>query len=201
MRIATSFAALAVGAGLIAAPAVATAGPDHAASHGTVTSNVPRVVPAPAFLTKAAAANQFEIVTGQLAQQRAQASAIKDLGAMFVTDHTALLQQGAQVAAQLNIPVTPTLSRKQQATVDKLQRLSGKAFDAAWLRAQLAAHEDALALNLAGAIRGENTAIRTLGQGALPVVTKHYGELLDLVEAGSAPGGHRHGHRGHGARS
>jgi predicted outer membrane protein len=141
------------------------------------------LVRARVFLPKAASANEFEIVTGQLAQQKAQSAAIRDLGAMFVTDHTALLAQGAQVAQQLGVSAPPTLNGYQQAVVNRLSTLSGPAFDAAWLRAQLAAHQSALALNLAGAIRGENTAIRTLAQGALPVVAKHFGELIDLATA------------------
>jgi putative membrane protein len=175
-----SLAVIATTLGLAIAPGTAMAhGHKHHRHHHATHS---RLLPAAVFLPKAASANQFEIVTGQLAQQKAQSAAIRDLGAMFVTDHTALLQQGAHVAQQLGIAAPPTLDRRQQAVVNQLSRLSGRAFDAAWLRAQLAAHKDALALNLAAAIRGENTAIRTLGQGALPVVTKHFGELLDLIE-------------------
>jgi predicted outer membrane protein len=60
--------------------------------------------------------------------------------------------------------------------------LSGARFDAAWPRAQLAAHQQALALNLLAAIHGENASIRTLGQGALPTITRHLGELLDIAQ-------------------
>jgi putative membrane protein len=102
---------------------------------------------------------------------------------MFVADHTALLQQGAQVAQQLGIPAPATLDARRQAIVDRLGTLSGARFDAAWLRAQLAAHQQALALNLLAAIRGENASIRTLGQGALPIVTRHFGELLDIAQS------------------
>jgi hypothetical protein len=118
-------------------------------------------------------------------QQRAQSSAIKDLGAMFVTDHTAALAQVTAVASQLGVDPPDGLGPKQQAVVDRLQSLNGEEFDAVWLRAQLVAHRKALILHLRAAIRGENDAIRTLGQGALPVITKHLGELIDLAGAGT----------------
>jgi putative membrane protein len=172
--------------GLAASPSVAAAHHRHHGHHGRH-GHAPRLVPAAVFLPAAASANEFEIVTGGLAQQRAQSTAVRDLGAMFVTDHTALLAKGAQVAQQLGIAAPAQLTPGQQAIVARLEQLSGAAFDAAWLRAQIVAHESALALNLAGAIRGENTAIRTLAQGALPVITNHFGELLDLAAAGSAP--------------
>jgi hypothetical protein len=84
--------------------------------------------------------------------------------------------------------VPPGLDPKAQAVADRLATLSGDAFDRAWLRAQLWAHEKALALNLRGAIRGETPEIRTLGQGALPVIAHHLADLLDLAEAADDDG-------------
>jgi putative membrane protein len=202
----TSARTVAVTLGAIAAAAVPTwavASPDHAsaparaAHHGHVYGygfGHHALLPAEVYLTRAAQSNRFEIVTGQLAQQRASSAAVKELGAMFVQHHTALLQQGAAVAAQLGITVPEGLSPSQQAIVDRLSQLSGRAFDAAWIRVQIHAHRAALRLNLRAAIRGENTAIRTLAQGALPIVTQHLGELLDLASDayGRHYGGHHH---------
>jgi putative membrane protein len=190
MRTSTrSLAVIATSLGLAAAPGTAVAHGTHHHRHHHHHAARPAVVPAAVFLPKAASANEFEIVTGNLAQ-KSQSAAIRALGAMFVTDHTAALQQGAQVAAQLGISAPPQLNRHQQAIADRLARLSGRAFDAAWLRAQLAAHQQALALHLAAAIRGENDAIRMLAQGALPMITKHLGELIDIAE-GSGARAHR----------
>jgi predicted outer membrane protein len=189
-------AVLVVATGFAALPAWAVATPDRTAHrvpadhHGHHGHHRPAVLPAAVFLPKAAAGNRFEIVTGQLAQQRAQSDAVKALGAMFVTDHTAALQQVTQVAATLGVALPNGLDPMQQAIVDRLQTLSGAAFDAAWLEAQIPAHRTALRLHLRAAIRGENDAVRMLGQNALPVITKHLGELLDI--AGDA--GYAYGH-------
>jgi predicted outer membrane protein len=181
---------LVVATGFAALPAWAVATPDrtahrvpadhhgHFGHHGHHRS---AVLPAAVFLPKAAAGNRFEIVTGQLAQQRAQSDAVKALGAMFVTDHTAALQQVTQVAGNLGVSLPPGLDPMQQAIVDRLQTLTGAEFDAAWLHAQIPAHRMALRLHLRAAIRGENDAVRMLGQNALPVITKHLGELLDIA--------------------
>jgi predicted outer membrane protein len=188
-RPARKLAVLVVAIGFAALPAWAVATPDrtahhvpggHHAHHGHHAS---ASLPAAVFLPKAAAGNRFEIVTGQLAQQRAQSDAVKALGAMFVTDHTAALQQVTQVAATLGVTLPEGLDPMQQAIVDRLGSLSGAEFDAAWLAAQLPAHRKALRLHLRAAIRGENDAIRALGQNALPVITKHLGELIDLTRA------------------
>jgi putative membrane protein len=169
--------------GVMPSAALAKAG-HHSAKRS---ADAPRPISAQAFLTKAAASNRFEIVTGELAQQRAASDDVKALGAMFVRDHTALLQKGAAVAAQLRITVPEGLTPKQQRTVGQLEQLSGKRFDRAWIAAQIAAHQDALKLTLRGTIRGERPEIRDLAAGALPVVAHHYGQLLDLSEGS---GGH-----------
>jgi putative membrane protein len=181
---------LVVATGFAGLPAWAVATPDRTAHrvpgdhHGHYHHHRSAVLPAAVFLPKAAAGNRFEIVTGQLAQQRAQSDAVKALGAMFVTDHTAALAQVTQVAATLGISLPTGLDPMQQAIVDRLQTLTGAEFDAAWLQAQIPAHRMALRLHVRAAIRGENDAVRMLGQNALPVITKHLGELLDI--AGSA---------------
>lgn len=154
-------------------------------------SHVLAPISAVEFLTRAAAANQFEIVTGQLAQQRARSSEVRMFGAELVRDHTALLQQGSAVAARLGIAVQPALTPDQRRTVAFLQRLSGRAFDRAFLRVQLRAHEEALRLHLRGALRGDRPEIRALALGGLPVVVRHYAHVLDLLGAGSTG---RHGH-------
>jgi putative membrane protein len=187
-----------VAAGLVVAPgATATRSGSHDKSSP---ASVPPPIGAQEFLAKAAAGNLFEIVTGRLAQERASSRAVKALGAQFVTDHTALLEQGRAVAAQLGIAVPEALAPEQQRIVDRLQRLSGKRFDHKWLAAQIVAHQQALELHLRGAIRGDVAEIRTLAQGGLPIVTHHYGQLLDLVTDDHSRHGDRHdgdgGHRG-----
>jgi putative membrane protein len=180
-----TLATVAVATGLVVVPISGTASADRAArtQHDHHHHHGPAVLPAAEFLPKAAAGNRFEIITGQLAQQRAESSAVKDLGAMFERDHSAALAQVTAVATQLGIALPEGLDPQQQAIVDRLRQLRGEAFDAVWIKAQLRAHRQALILHLRAAIRGENDAIRTLGQNALPVITKHLGELIDLASS------------------
>lgn len=173
-----------VAVALAATPALANATADHHVPEHAVRHHHRGTFPAAVFLPKAATANRFEIVTGQLAQQKAQSDTIKDLGAMFVTDHTAGLKAVTDAATALGVTLPTSLPPKQQAIVDQLSALSGAEFDAAFVRAQIPAHIKALRLYLHAAIRGENDQVRTVGQSGLPVITKHLGELLDIASAG-----------------
>lgn len=130
-----------------------------------------------AFLAQAAQANRFEIVTGRLADRRGSRRIVRRLGRMFVRDHTAALAQGAAVAAKLGVTPPAGVSRQQAAVVEKLRGLRGRRFDRAWLRAQLAAHVQAVALHLSGALNGDSADVRRLATLALPVVSGHLGEL------------------------
>jgi predicted outer membrane protein len=150
----------------------------HGHDHGY---GLPADISDASFLRKGAAANQFEIVTGQIAQQKSDSGAIKALGAMFVADHTAAQEKGAAVAAKLGIDAPPALDRKQQAQVALLQRLDGKAFDYAWLAAQIKAHVDAVQLQLRGAVNGDTQDVKELALGNLPVVTRHLSELVAIA--------------------
>lgn len=203
MRFSSRSIAAVVAAAAIAVPGAAVA---DSARHADVPRHDAKIVSpisAQVFLPAAAQGNRFEIVTGQLAQQRAESNEVRALGAMFVTDHTRLLQQGSAVAAELGVTLPEGLSPQQQAIVDRLARLSGRSFDAAWTAAQIAAHKQALWLHLRAAIRGEQPQIRTLAQGALPIITHHLGELLDLAAAGHDHGddhGERDHHHGDGDR-
>jgi putative membrane protein len=187
-------AAAGVTLGLALTPAAAPAAvhehsrsADHRACghHG-----VPRDITDAQFLAKAARSNRFEIVTGTLAQQRAAKPAIKELGAMFVRDHTAALNQGAAVAQTLGIAVPAGLSRAQRAQVDRLTDLRGRRFDRAWLKAQIRAHVKAVHLHVRGAVRGDSQAVRDLALAGLPVVTRHLSELVQLRRGAQA--GDRH---------
>jgi putative membrane protein len=186
-------AAVSVVAGVALAPAVtpapAAAGDHHPSGgdHRLGGHEIARDITDARFLVKAAQSNRFEIITGQLAQQRATTAVVKELGAMFVQDHTAALAQGAAVAQQLGIAVPEGLSPAQQAQVDRLSQLEGRRFDRVWIKVQIHAHVKALKLHLRGALTGDSQAVRDLAISGLPVVTRHLSELLQVADgAGGA---------------
>jgi predicted outer membrane protein len=132
-----------------------------------------------AFLVGATQSNLFEITTGRLAARQGRAAIVRRLGRMFVRDHTLLQQQVATVAQQLGVALPTTLRPDQQANVKRLQGLRGQRFDRAWLRIQIAAHRQALALGTSVALSTDvREAVRRLGIVSGAVVAQHLGELL-----------------------
>ncbi len=180
-RLATVSAAIAI-AVPAAAASPATAAHDRELPGATAQQPVPDITDAD-FLAQAAQANRFEIASGQLTKRRARSPVVRALGKLFVKHHKQALAQGAAVAAKLGIVPPEGLNPKQQATLDALARREGRGFDRAWLKAQLAAHLEAVALHLRGALNGDTQDVRTLAIVALPVVSQHLGQLTVVAPA------------------
>jgi putative membrane protein len=81
------------------------------------------------FITKAIQGNLAEISVGQLAQQKGGSDAVKQYGAMLVSDHTKANTDAMSAAKSLGVtpPTEPTADQKK--THDKLAGESGAGFD------------------------------------------------------------------------
>lgn len=197
--------AVMVALGLLAAPGLATAtttswhGKDHA-EHCDIDEE-DCAISAAEFLTLAAQSNRFEIASGQLAQERGTSTTVRELGAHFATEHTAVLQQITDLATALSITLPEGLGPRYQALYDRLATLSGATFDRVWLKVQWKVHKEALHLLLHGAICGDLSEIRALAQATLPAITRHLAELRIAVAAlHDGENGHHHdddNHHGH----
>ncbi|MET8233733.1 DUF4142 domain-containing protein [Micromonospora sp. NPDC005298] len=125
--------------------------------------------------------NLFEITAGDLAQQKGQNQGVKDLGAMFKTDHTQLDQTVQQLASQLNVQLPNEPSADQQAVITKLNNASGEQFDKEWVTAQLAGHVQAIQATQTEISQGSEQSVVQLAQTALPTLQAHYDELVQLA--------------------
>jgi predicted outer membrane protein len=134
-----------------------------------------------AFMAAAAQSNLFEIQSGRLAQRRGQDRDVRMIGRMLVADHTKQLQAGASAATALGLPAPPTTpSAAQQTIVRRLSTLRGRSFDRAFLRAQITAHNQAIALHEGEASATASPTLRTLTVSALPLLGTHLG-MVQLV--------------------
>lgn len=68
----------------------------------------------------------------------------------------------------------------QQRMLEDLQRASGAAFDSAFVRQQVQAHEMALNLHRNYAGRGDTPALRQTAAAAVPIITQHLDRARQL---------------------
>ncbi len=92
------------------------------------------------------AANTWDISTGSLAAKKASRADVKSFGAMLARDHGAVRTQGRELATKLGVTPIPVgkdfaLLKNYEATLKKLNGLSGAEFDKAFLEYEVAYHK------------------------------------------------------------
>jgi putative membrane protein len=130
------------------------------------------------FIEKAGQSGQAEVTDGQLAETQGDA-AVKQVGQMLVTDHTKANDQLTSVSAEIGYVAPKNETTQQSAKSASLTGLSTAAFDRAYLKEQVKAHETAIALFKKEAAIGENAQLKQFAVTTLPVLEKH----LAMVKA------------------
>jgi len=94
------------------------------------------------FMNKAMEMNQAEITFSKMAQNKAENQMVKDYADMMVQDHTQALDELRNAAG--GSQSTPPLTKEHQQMSEKLSRLSGEAFDKAYMDAMVRDHQQAI---------------------------------------------------------
>ena len=151
----------------------ATVNPDSTPDAATPTT-------AQAFVDMASASDMYEVEAGKLAKQMGKGQAVKDFGAMMVTDHTKSTTELKIAAGKADgVTVNPKLTAKQQSDLDALKN-AGENFDATYKQQQVAAHEMALSMLQGYAQSGDNADLKAFASKTAPVVEGHLTKARNL---------------------
>ena len=143
---------------------------------------------APNYLSMAGSSDQFEIQSGQLAQQMSQNPGIRQIGQMLVADHTNSTQQLMAAAQSAGItPPPPALRPEHAALLQQIQSAPPGQFDMVFRDVQIQAHQQALQLHQGYASGGDTPALRTAATNIVPVVQNHLTMLQGLAVAAPPP--------------
>jgi putative membrane protein len=93
-----------------------------------------------AFAKEAAMGGLAEVDLGQLAASKASSPDVKQFGQRMVDDHGKANEELKSWAAQKNVTLPTELDAKHKAEHAKLEKLSGDAFDRAYMTAMVADH-------------------------------------------------------------
>ena len=138
------------------------------------------------FVMQAALGGLGEITAGQVAQQRSTDTAVQNIGAMLVADHTRANQELAALASARGIAVATTPDPGRQGVVAILQQMSGPAFAKAFVDQQLAEHQVAIALFQSEAASSMDPELRAFAQRQLPVLQRHLESISSMANVVSA---------------
>jgi putative membrane protein len=128
------------------------------------------------FMNFAAVSGLFEIQSSQLATQRATTPDVVDFANHMLTDHSTQDQELKALAAQKNIALPATLTQDKQTIVNRLNGLSGTAFEKDYMNAQVQSHEETVANFEKASNEAKDADIKAFAAKYLPALRMHLEE-------------------------
>jgi putative membrane protein len=125
------------------------------------------------FVISAATANMAEVELGKLAETRASSDQVKAFAKRMIVDHQKALESLTTVAKNERITVPTALDSKDQALKDRLEKLSGHAFDRAYMRAMIRDHRQDVAEFRAESKNAKAADIKQYASATLPTLEDH----------------------------
>jgi putative membrane protein len=132
------------------------------------------------FANSVASAMAFEIQSSQLAQKNAKSAEVKAFADQMIADHTKAAGEFKAALQEAGIaPPRDSMGVKDLANYEKLHLTTANSFDGAYAKAQLKAHEEAVALFRGYAQNGQTPQLKVFAQKTLPTLEHH----LQMIRA------------------
>jgi putative membrane protein len=132
------------------------------------------------FIKKAAMGGMAEVELGQLASMKASDDKVKSFGQKMVTDHGKANDELKMLAASKHIDLPATLDSKHQATHARLSKLSGSAFDRAYVSDMLADHKKDVAEFKHQSTSASDPDVKAFASKTLPTLHEHLKMIEDI---------------------
>jgi len=142
--------------------------------------------PDAAFYKNAAEGGIAEVEAGKLAQQKSANREVKNFGAMMVKDHTAANDKLKTLADSKGISLPSSSSVEQLAGKAKLEVLTGDTFDKSYIKGQVSAHQDTIALFKKEIASGQDPDAKAFAKMTLPTVRVHLKAINAIAAAQGA---------------
>jgi len=132
------------------------------------------------FARRAAIGGLTEVELGRLAVERASNARVKEFGQRMVDDHTRANTELRVAAREQGIALPTELDAEHKASVDKFSRLSGSAFDQAYMRDMVMDHEQDVADFSRAARSPGDSPVKSFAVKALPTLQDHVKMARDV---------------------
>jgi putative membrane protein len=175
----TSVMALVLSTTLVSAQTASKPGPSP--SDIAASAKVPSTK---AFVDTAAAANQFEIVSSELALTKTKNEEIVTFAKRMVTDHTEIGKNFVAALGKADTGITPPsgLGEDLDKIMARLKSEDGPAFEADYIAVQTKGHQDAVGLFAGYAKGGDNPVMQSFAKSTLPTIEMHLRMCYALVD-------------------
>ena len=138
-----------------------------------------------------AMADMAEVETGKLALSKSQNSEVKAFAQQMVDDHGQALSKVQALAQARGVTLPTEPDAKHKAMAAKLEKLSGDAFDKAYMAgAGVKDHKDTKSKLTSDAKKIKDADVKALADQHMPVVEQHLksAEQMHMAKSGTAAG-------------
>jgi putative membrane protein len=130
------------------------------------------------FLITVAKSDMTEAHEGQMAEDQASRTDVKDFGKTLVQDHTQSYEHLAELAAKTGVSIPKGIDTAKDPSIQRLAHLKGSRFESAFDSDEIGSHKRALALFKREAANGQDADVKAFASNMIPVLEKH----LQLAE-------------------
>ena len=133
------------------------------------------------FVKKAAEGGLAEVQLGQLATEKASSPEVKQFGQRMVDDHSKANDKLKQVASDEGVTVPDKLNAKDAATKARLEKLSGKAFDRAYMHDMVLDHTKDVSEFRMESKNAKDPAVKNFATETLPTLESHLKDAKSIA--------------------
>ncbi len=135
-----------------------------------------------AFVSKALQGGMAEVQLGQLTLQKSNNDQVKQFAQRMIDDHTKLGEQMKPVAKQLDVSDPKSISKKDKATIAKLEALSGPAYDQAYIKDMVKDHKQDLSEFQTEASSGQDQTVKDAANQGSKVIAQHLQMIQQIAK-------------------
>jgi putative membrane protein len=136
-----------------------------------------------AFMKKAADGGMAEVELGTMAEKNGQKENVKSFGAHMVKDHGKANDELKTVAGKMEVMLPEKVGAEHQAKIDKMAKMSGDAFDMAYVIGMVEDHEKTVADFEKASGMVKNADLKKFIDETLPVIKEHLKMAKEMAAA------------------
>lgn len=134
------------------------------------------------FVKKAAQGNLMEVMMGDSALTKAVSQQVKSFANLMIKDHNAAFQNLASAAQSMGIKLPSSPGTNYSSLIDALSKLTGTAFDKAYMSLMVKAHQLDLAAYQAALQHIPAGPLKNYVASTIPIIQKHL-QLAEPINA------------------
>jgi putative membrane protein len=132
------------------------------------------------FAMRAAQGGTAEVQMGKLAAEKASSPDVKAFGQQMVDDHTKANDDLKSVAEKKGMTLPADMNAHQHAAYTKLQKLSGAAFDRAYVKDMVMDHQEDVKEFQKESNTGKDDEVKSFASRTLPVLQTHLEKIRSI---------------------